>query len=80
MEEFEIFLFSCVRGLSQEIKVSRIIVAKTVRFFIFPFFFKIGANDRAYEHWRIVGVSLSYFYKVKAGEKPANCESAAIVS
>jgi len=38
------------------------------------------ANDRAYEHWRFAGASLSYFYKLKAGAKPTNCASAAIVS
>jgi len=43
-------------------------------------FFTMTPNDRAYEHWRIAGVSLSYFYKVTAGTKPANCDSAAIVS
>jgi len=46
------------------------------RFFIFT----LAHNDRAYEHWRIAGASLSHFYKVKAGAKPANCDSAAIVS
>jgi len=43
-------------------------------------FCKVAANDQAYEHWRIAGDSFSYFYKVTAGAKPANCDSAAIVS
>ena len=40
----------------------------------------LANNDRAYEQWRLAGVSFPLNHKVKAGENTANCNSAAIVS